>query len=208
MTRTPFDSHSAQEDASLIVQIRSGDYDAFTLLYNKYISQLTQYGLKFIPDLPAVEDCLHDVFVWLWANRQKLNIHSSVKSYLFKSVRTTMLHWLQKQDRLQTLSAGDEQLYRFELQLTPETLFLHNEQHRQIRQQIESVLLTLTAKQKEVIYLRYYEGLNFEDIARNMNLSVKACYKLMGRAIAVLRENMVCSLLFMTCINCIGRIGN
>ena len=194
MTRTPLESHTANEDASLIVQIRSGDYDAFTLLYNKYIRQLTQYGLKFIPDLPAVEDCLHDVFVWLWANRQKLNIHSSVKSYLFKSVRTAMLHWLQKQHRLQTLDAGDEQSYPFELQLTPETLFVNNEQRRLIRQQIEGVLLTLTAKQKEVIYLRYYEGLNFEDIAQNMNLSVKACYKLMGRAITTLRENMISSL--------------
>ncbi|HEY1202448.1 MAG TPA: sigma-70 family RNA polymerase sigma factor, partial [Niastella sp.] len=197
MARIPLDSHSAQEDASLIVQIRSGDYDAFTLLYNKYIHQLTQYGLKFTPDLGAVEDCLHDVFIWLWTNRQKLNIHSSVKSYLFKSVRTTMLHWLQKQHRVQTINTGDDQSYTFELQLTPETLFLHNEQQRQIRQQIETVLLTLTAKQKEVIYLRYYEGLNFEDIAQNMNLSVKACYKLMGRAITVLRENMVCSLLFI-----------
>ncbi|HEX6427063.1 MAG TPA: sigma factor-like helix-turn-helix DNA-binding protein, partial [Niastella sp.] len=52
---------------------------------------------------------------------------------------------------------------------------------------------------KEVIYLRYYEGLNFEDIAQSMNLSVKACYKLMGRAITTLRENMVCSLLFVVC---------
>lgn len=197
MAAHPLESHNAQEDTSLIVQVRSGDYDAFTLLYNKYIRQLTRYGLKFTNDLCAVEDCLHDVFVWLWANRQKLHIHSSVKSYLFKSVRTTMLHWLQKQNRLQSLSAGDDQAYTFELQLTPETLVLHNEQQRQIRQQIEAVLLTLTAKQKEVIYLRYYEGLNFEDIAQNMNLSVKACYKLMGRALTVLRENMVCSLLIL-----------
>jgi RNA polymerase sigma factor (sigma-70 family) len=197
MARIPLDSHNAQEDTSLIIQIRSGDYDAFTLLYNKYIRPLTQYGLKFTPDRCAVEDCLHDVFVWLWTNRLKLNIHSSVKSYLFKSVRTTILHWLQKQNRLQSLSTGDQQAYTFELQLTPETLFLHNEQQRQTRQQIEAVLLTLTAKQKEVIYLRFYEGLNFEDIAQNMSLSVKACYKLMGRAITVLRENMVCSLLFL-----------
>ena len=197
MTRTPFDSHNAQEDLSLISQIRSGDYAAFTLLYNKYSQPLTQYGLKFIPDLPAVEDCLHDVFVWVWTNRQKLHIHSSVKSYLFKSVRTSMLHWLQKQHRLQTLNTGDDQAYPFELQLTPEMHLLHNEQRRLIRQQIERVLLSLTARQKEVIYLRYYEGLNFEDIARNMNLSVKACYKLMGRAIATLRENMVTSLLLV-----------
>lgn len=109
---------------------------------NKYIRQLTQYGLKFISDLPAVEDCLHDVFVWLWANRQKLNIHSSVKSYLFKSVRASMLHWLQKQHRLQTLNTGDEPSCPFELQLTPETLFVHNEQRRLI---IVSVFIKLLA---------------------------------------------------------------
>ncbi|OQP38881.1 hypothetical protein A4H97_19435 [Niastella yeongjuensis] len=190
MTRTPLDSHSAQEDKSLIVAIRSGDYDAFTLLYNKYIQPLTQYGLKFIADLPAVEDCLHDVFVWLWTNRHKLDMHTSVKSYLFKAVRTTMLHWLQKQNRLRELNPSDETGYPFELQLTPETLVLENENQRQLRQHIESVLNVLTAKQKEVIYLRYYEGLNFEDIARNMHLSVKACYKLMGRAISILREKV------------------
>jgi RNA polymerase sigma factor (sigma-70 family) len=199
MTRTPFDLHNAQEDLSLIDQMRSGDYAAFTLLYNKYIQPLTQYGLKFIPDLPAVEDCLHDVFVWVWTNRQKLHIHASVKSYLFKSVRTSMLHWLQKQNRLQSLQAGDEQPYSFELQLNPETHVLHNEHQQLMRQQIERVLLVLTAKQKEVIYLRYYEGLNFEDIARNMNLSVKACYKLMGRAINTLRENMICCILLLGC---------
>jgi RNA polymerase sigma factor (sigma-70 family) len=197
MTRTPLDSHSALEDKSLIDQMRSGDYAAFTLLYNKYIRQLTQYGLKFLPDLPAVEDCLHDVFVWVWTNRQQLDIHYSVKSYLFKSVRTSMLHVLEKQNRYQSLQTGDEHAYSFELQLTPEALVLHNENKRLIRQQIEQVLLALTPKQKEVIYLRYYEGLNFEDIAQNMNLSVKACYKLMGRAIATLRENIPGSLVLL-----------
>ncbi|MBO9204170.1 MULTISPECIES: RNA polymerase sigma factor [Niastella] len=197
MTRTPLDSNSAQEDLSLIVAIRSGDYAAFTLLYNKYSQPLTHYGLKFIPDLPAVEDCLHDVFVWLWANRQKLNMHTSVKSYLFKTVRTTMLHWLQKQNRLLGLDPGDEPGYPFELQLTPETLVLHNESQRQLKKQLEGVLGSLTAKQKEVIYLRYYEGLNFEEIARNMNLSVKACYKLMSRAISILREKIPGSLVIL-----------
>jgi len=191
MTRMPFDSNTAAlEDKSLIIRIKSGDYEAFTLLYNKYIKPLTQYGLKFIADLPAVEDCLHDVFVWIWTNRHKLSIDYSVKSYLFKSVRTTMLRLLETQNRLSTLHPEQEHVYRFELQLTPEALVLQNENMRMVRQQIEGVLNKLTAKQKEVIYLRYYEGLCFEDISQNMNLSVKACYKLMGRAIAILREHI------------------
>jgi RNA polymerase sigma factor (sigma-70 family) len=190
MTGRPFDLNTAQEDMSLLLQMQSGDYDAFTLLYNKYIRPLTQYGLKFINDLPAVEDCLHDVFVWLWTNRERLAIQYSVKSYLFKAVRTSILHRVQQQNRLHPLPPQKEHDYQFELQLTPETQVLHHEHQRMVRQQIEQVLNKLTAKQKEVIYLRYYEGLRFEDIARNMNLSVKACYKLMGRALATMREHI------------------
>jgi RNA polymerase sigma factor (sigma-70 family) len=186
MANASTDLNNLHEDNALINQIKSGNYDAFTLLYNKYIRQLTQYGLKFNADLPVIQDCLHDVFVWLWTNRYKVTIHHSVKSYLFKAVRTSILHILEKNNKLTTL--GNE--YHFDLELSPESLMLQNEDRKQIREQIESLLCKLTAKQKEVIYLRYYEGLNFEDIAQNMNLSVKASYKLMGRAIATLRENV------------------
>jgi RNA polymerase sigma factor (sigma-70 family) len=190
MANTPFDLNNIQEDDALIKQIKSGNYDAFTLLYNKYIRQLTQYGLKFNADLPIIQDCLHDVFVWLWTHRYKLDIHHSVKSYLFKAVRTSIFHILEKQNKLRTFHPEEENEYNFELALSPESLMMQNENRKQIRAQIESLLCKLTAKQKEVIYLRYYEGLNFEDIAQNMNLSVKASYKLMGRAIATLRENV------------------
>ncbi|SFD10013.1 RNA polymerase sigma factor, sigma-70 family [Chitinophaga sp. CF118] len=190
MANTPFDINNFHEDEALIKQIKSGNYDAFTLLYNKYIRQLTQYGLKFNTDLPIIQDCLHDVFVWLWANRHKLAIHHSVKSYLFKAVRTSILHILEKKNKLRTLHPEEGNEYNFELELSPENLMLQDENREQIRVQIEGLMRKLTAKQKEVIYLRYYEGLNFEDIAQNMNLSVKASYKLMGRAIATLRENV------------------
>lgn len=190
MANATFDLNNLHEDQALITQIKSGNYDAFTHLYNKYVRQLTQYGLKFNVDLPVIQDCLHDVFVWLWTNRYKLTIHHSIKSYLFKSVRTSILHTIEKKNKLRPLHPEEGNEYSFELELSPETLMLQNEDRKQTREQIEILLHKLTAKQKEVIYLRYYEGLNFEDIAQNMNLSVKASYKLMGRAIATLRENM------------------
>jgi RNA polymerase sigma factor (sigma-70 family) len=190
MANASFDLNNSYEDQILIKQIKSGNYDAFTHLYNKYTRQLTQYGLKFNADLPIIQDCLHDVFVWLWTNRHKLAIHHSVKSYLFKAVRTSILHSLEKKNKVSALHPEEGNEYTFELELSPESIMLQNEDNKQIREQIESLLHKLTSKQKEVIYLRYYEGLNFEDISQSMNLSVKASYKLMGRAIATLRENM------------------
>ncbi|HEY0610689.1 MAG TPA: sigma-70 family RNA polymerase sigma factor [Chitinophaga sp.] len=190
MTNPSFDLHQPYEDQYLVQQIRSGDYTAFTQLYNKYAPALTQYGLKFNAGLPVIEDSLHDVFVWVWANRHKLEVHHSIKSYLFKSVRTSILHALEKTNKFRSLEQEEENNYHFELELSPEGLALQNENQRLVREQVAKLLNRLTAKQKEVIYLRYYEGLCFEDIAANMNLSVKACYKIMGRAITTLRENI------------------
>lgn len=185
-----FDLSQQHEEHYLVEQIRSGDYAAFTRLYNKYARPLTQYGLKFNVGLPAIEDCLHDVFTWIWAHRHKLEVRHSIKSYLFKAVRTSLLHTLEKTNKFTALQQEEDNGYHFELELSPEGLLLENENLRLVRSQIEQLLNRLTAKQKEVIYLRYYEGLCFEDIARNMNLSVKACYKIMGRAIATLRESI------------------
>ncbi|WP_298732247.1 sigma-70 family RNA polymerase sigma factor [uncultured Chitinophaga sp.] len=190
MTNPSFDLHQPYEDQYLVQQIRSGDYTAFTRLYNKYAPALTQYGLKFNVGLPEIEDSLHDIFVWVWANRQKLEVRHSIKSYLFKSIRTSILHALEKTNKVRSIAPEEENSYYFELELSPENLALQNENQRLVRAQVAGLLNTLTAKQKEVIYLRYYEGLRFEDIAANMNLSVKACYKIMGRAITTLRENM------------------
>lgn len=190
MTNPSFDLNQQHEDQYLIQQIRSGDYAAFTQLYNKYAPALTQYGLKFNAGLAVIEDSLHDVFVWVWAKRHKLEVRHSIKSYLFKAVRTSILHALEKTNKFSSLEQEEENGYHFELELSPEGLVLQNENMRLVKEQVAGLLNRLTAKQKEVIYLRYYEDLCFEDIALNMNLSVKACYKIMGRAITTLRENI------------------
>jgi RNA polymerase sigma factor (sigma-70 family) len=203
MTIPSFDLNQQYEDRYLVQQIRSGNYTAFTLLYNKYAQPLTQYGLKFNAGLPLIEDCLHDVFVWIWANRDKLEVRHSVKSYLFKAVRTSILHALEKTNRFRPLKQEEENSYHFNLELSPEGLVLQNERQRLANEQIAALLNRLTAKQKEVIYLRYYEGLCFEDIAQNMNLSVKACYKIMGRAITTLRENIPNSRVLLFLLLCL-----
>ncbi|PIG97211.1 hypothetical protein CS542_07460 [Pedobacter sp. IW39] len=62
------------------------------------------------------------------------------------------------------------------------------EYHLDIKIKLEHIE-KLSVRQYEVIYLRYYEGLSFKDISEIMNISAKGTYKLLGRAIAVMRKN-------------------
>jgi RNA polymerase sigma factor (sigma-70 family) len=67
---------------------------------------------------------------------------------------------------------------------------------------LKAALNNLTERQKEAIYFKYYENLEYEQIARILNISTKATYKLVARAIAELRlvyqQNVSSFLLLLT----------
>jgi RNA polymerase sigma factor (sigma-70 family) len=178
--------HSPLDDNTLLHQLKAGNYTAFTAIYNQYVKSLTRYGLKFNPDLSLIEDCLHDLFVWLWQNRDTLHINSSLKAYLFRALRNTLLRKTSR-DRRTTHIEDPEADYRFELSFSPDAQVFQDEQQALLARQVQELVGQLTPRQKEIIYLRFYEELSFEEIAGQMGLSVKAAYKLMGRSMATLR---------------------
>ncbi|MBA4141118.1 MAG: sigma-70 family RNA polymerase sigma factor [Segetibacter sp.] len=177
------------DDTELVAGMASGNYKSFTFLYEKYIKSLTHYGLKFTDDINTVRDCLHDIFVSLWSRKEELQIQSSIKSYLIKSVRSSIIQKVKRNKKLHSITSENEE-YDFSLSISPEETFLINENNRKALESVQKLLSTLTTKQKEVIYLRYYHDLSFDEIADQLDLSVKACYKLMNRAMVELRQNI------------------
>ncbi len=175
------------DERVLLKEMALGDYNAFTTLYERYVKQLMHYGLKFTTDIQIIEDVIHDLFVWLWKNRTCFEISYSLKSYLLKSLRTSILQKINKNQK-QVFLEAEEENYPFQLFISAEDRYVNSETATILREQVGNMLSSLTAKQKEVVYLRFYQGLSFEEISKNMHLSVKACYKLMGRAIADLRK--------------------
>jgi RNA polymerase sigma factor (sigma-70 family) len=190
-------AHKEQPDEKVLLkQMALGNYSAFTLLYKKYVKQLMHYGLKFTTDIQLIEDAIHDLFVWLWNNRSQFLIQASLKSYLLKSIRTSLLQKISKGQKLELLE-NEENAYPFQLFISTEDQYISSEDAGILKERVAHLLSLLTPKQKEVIYLRFYQGLSFDEIAQNMELSVKACYKLMGRAISELRKTSLQTVLVL-----------
>ena len=179
------------DEKKLLQGMSLGDYKAFSTLYEIHVAQLTNYALKFTPDLQIIEDSIHDIFVWLWNNRSQLEISWSIKAYLFKSIRTSILAKIQKSKKVVLFHGVDEEDVAGFI-MSGEEKYLETEGQFGLKGKIADALSSLTSKQKEVVYLRFYQGLSFDEIATNMNLTTKACYKLMGRAVSELRKS--CSL--------------
>lgn len=173
------------EERDLWRDFQSGDRAAFECLYHSHIQPLISYGGKITPNRNLVQDCIQDLFVELWESREKLAPANSVKHYLFKALRYKLIRHLQR-DQNETL-----QETQFPVQyenaesawLLSETALLHS-------QRLNAALDRLPKRQKEAIYLRYFQELSNEEVAQVMGVNYQSACKFIYTALKSLREKM------------------
>ncbi len=178
---------------------RGGDRHSFSLIYEKYFNGLYNYGSKFNHDKEFVEDCIQDLFVKLWQNRDNINETPSVKNYLYKSLRNTIFSRLNKVENLDIDNDLINEL-DFNLEISPEAYMIENEHAQQMKYKLDKALDNLTSRQREAVFLRFFEELTYEEVANLMRITVKALYKIIARALENLREAFRALLVLMIVI--------
>ena len=161
----------------------AGNERAFEHIYYNHINLLYDYGLRLSRDAQLSEDCVQDFFVYLWENKHKLPEVKAVKPYLLVSLKRRVYRKLSEQKKDMIIIC--EALVPGRSGFDPEP-YDHAENIRVLQQ----AFTKLSEKQKEVIYLRFYNQLSYEEIAEVMEVKIKAIYKLMARAIQTLRKNI------------------
>ncbi len=176
---------------------KEGNKQAYATIYKTYYSSLYVYGLKFTADATLVEDCIQEVFTAFWLNRHKLSAVKTLHSYLFVSFRNGLFRDLQK-NKNSSLSQFDRNEYVFDLQLSAERIMINAEEMYEQSIGLHEAIDKLTDRQKEVIYLKFYQNLSYDEIALILGISLKAAYKLFARAIGELRQTYQKRIAFFT----------
>lgn len=173
------------DESSLWRDFRAGDQAAFECLYHSHIQHLIAYGSKITHDRSLVQDCIQDLFVELWESRKKLAPANSVRRYLLKALRYKIVHHLQT-DLSETLKET-----HFPIQYeNAESQWLLSESVHLNARQLNVVLDTLPKRQKEAIYLRYFQGLSNEEVAQVMGVNYQSACKFIYTALKTLRKKM------------------
>lgn len=186
-------SHESKDsDFVLWGQVRDGFPEAMSTLYKKYVSVLYPYGIKIYNDATLVEDAIHDVFVDLWRLRDRLVIKDSLKFYLISSFRRRLLKALNKNrkilgaDLMTGFATSDESF---------ETQWITDQTKKETFAKLKSEVAKLSARQMEVIYLKFYQNLDYTEISEIMDISVEHGYNLVSKAISNLKKSMLLILL-------------
>lgn len=182
------------DDATLWRAFRNGDERAFMTIFDCFSKPLYNYGYKILPESEIVKDAIQELFIELWKNRGTLGETTAIKFYLFKSLRRKLMRIRSRNSKSIFVrfspGIGEEILPSHEFFLIADQVSSEQRDH------IIALLDKLTKRQREAIFLRYFEELGFDKIANIMNLSKQAVYNLISQALEHLRRSAILSLLF------------
>ncbi|MDQ2658577.1 MAG: sigma-70 family RNA polymerase sigma factor [Bacteroidota bacterium] len=174
------------DDLTLWTSFRSGDEKALVSIFDRFNGPMFNYGWKLIGDRALVQDSIQDLFVEIWQNRERLGDTDSIKFYLFKSLRRKLIRL--KGGSNKRIFARISSDYNTEVSPSPEFLMISEQRSLEKKQKVLNMLSTLTRRQQEAMFLRYFDELNCDQIAMVMDLKKSAVYNLIHNAVEKLRR--------------------
>ena len=175
-------------DEKLWESLSQGNEIAFDEIYCRYFEKLYVYCRHLTPDTGLIKDCIQELFVELWNNRQKLSAVKYIRSYLYKSIRRKVLKQLKDAKAVQGTDIFHDSMH---VTYSRERSLISEQTAQRQRDLLTRAFENLSGRQKEAIVLKFYDDLSYHEIASVMSLQkVKSARTLLYRAIDVLRAGL------------------
>jgi RNA polymerase sigma-70 factor (ECF subfamily) len=179
-------------DNLLWSRFRDGDTGSFVKIFKNYYSKLFNYGCKITTNATLVEDSIQDLFIDLWRTNGKAEV-LSLQAYLFKSFKFKLIKAINKAPKINSFPS---QMPEYEFEISHEMLMIINDENRELSQKILNAVKELSPRQKEVIYLKFHQNLNYEEVSEIMHINYQATRNLVYQSIKILKKIIVIQLVF------------
>lgn len=168
--------------------LKNGSREAVSLLVYRYYDDLLRYGCSFCTNTIWVEDLIQDLFCELCQKPGNLAQVNFIKPYLFKALRRRLFRKSQQERKFVRIEGEEDRGLLFEIEFSAEELIVHREQKEEMTAKIGGYVQQLSARQREAIYLRFYENLSYEAISEVMGITVPYLYLLIHKSIGRIRK--------------------
>ncbi|MEQ8241509.1 MAG: RNA polymerase sigma-70 factor [Cyclobacteriaceae bacterium] len=166
-------------DQELFSKIKAGNKSVFKQLFDDYYQDLYRFCLSMVRAEMISEEIVQDAFVYLWEKRENIQIKTSLKSYLFTTVRNKSINYIKNELPKQQLSEN----------LSAASLFINDDEQEDqaLRIKVQTAIDQLPVKCKQIFILSRYSGYTYKEISEELEISVKTVENQMGIAFQKLR---------------------
>jgi RNA polymerase sigma-70 factor (family 1) len=171
------------DEKSLLANVATGDRSAFNQLYAAHINNVYEYIFLFTKSKEETEELLQEVFVNLWEKREKLAEVDSFKSYLFRAAKnrliTNVRHMQVKHRVLSEIGrTTDDSQHTTEYDVT----------YKEYHQVLQKAIAKLPPKRKLIFRLNMENGLSYDEIAHQLQISKSVVKNQLYKALDFIRQ--------------------
>lgn len=171
------------EEKRLIRKLKEGDEKTLRVVYLKYHEELYTVAVKYLRNKELAEDAVHDIFVKLWDNRDKLDQTGSLSGFLFTAIENHVLNMIDaqrrkmgKQEKLSKEKEQDKKATDFVIRFS------------EYQQVYEDAIEKLPKARRHVFELRMKEGLTNQEVADYLDISIHTVKSQFYKASKFVRE--------------------
>lgn len=181
----------AEENSALLdlwLQSKAGDSVAFCHLADKLYRSLFNYACNFTSDREFAKDSIQELLIHIWEKRNRIEIQF-VSIYFLKALRNQLLQEFRRNNNALSFqdieAAGQLSDYR-----TIETDIEQKEVSSENQLRVRTAIEDLPKRQKEAVFLKYYEGFDNEQIADMMQVNKQSVANLLFKALSTLKAQI------------------
>ena len=167
------------EEQKLWGNIKKGDVNSLNRLHALYFNQMCLFARKTVSDNQLIENIVSDCFIKLWENRKKIEIKTSLKSYLYRVLRNQIIDYYRgKQEYTVLLS---------ELPDIPNEVEFDDQQHYA---KLYKAISKLPYQRKNILELAVFDSLTYQQTADKLGISKNTVKTQISRAYRFLKESL------------------
>lgn len=173
-----------EDTQNITKQIREGNLKEFERIFKEFYPQLCLYALRFVKTKDLSEEIVQNLFCHIWENRKELNIHTSIKAYLYRSTYHNALQVLRK--------IGSHNKYKEYVKhhFTENDSSTNKLEEKEINKIVQQTLSSLPQRCGTIFKMSRFEGLKYQEIAQKLSISIKTVEANMGKALKAFRHNL------------------
>lgn len=165
--------------------ILEGNQPAFEMIFKTYYKPLCHYAHSFLNDKNEAEEVVQTTFIKIWEKKNELNIQSTLKAYLYSMVRNGCLNVIKHEKVKQLHAQRHVQETERSRELVDEKVLSND-----LESKIYLAMKALPEQCRLVFQLSRFEELKYQEIADQLQISVKTVENQMGKALKIMRTQL------------------
>lgn len=171
------------EEQYILFALSKGQRSAFDMVFRKYYPSLCAYARRFV-EMEDAEEIAQEIMIWLWENRSRLTIETSLQQYLFKMTYNRSLNLIAKKE---AAVRAETNFYTVHQQLPDD---LHLWQVEDLNKKVQEAIAMLPDSYRTTFVMHRFKNMSYKEIAEALEVSPKTVDYRIQQALKQLRVEL------------------